>query len=142
MLSVALKAELPSSPVVIIFSAWLRYAFVHVQGTASQWDWRRVQQQLLTVHLSSPGLQLRLLSKLEEVAAHLINTARVRDSSSSSNSISSQYMLTMQPTPVSIADSVRMQRVLEPHMQRCGNVLVLDCLHALEHIADMRLRIR
>jgi hypothetical protein len=54
-----------------------------VQGTASQWDWRRVQQQLLALHLSSPGLQLRLLSKLEEVAAHLINTARVRSSSSS-----------------------------------------------------------
>jgi hypothetical protein len=65
---------------------------VHVQGTASQWDWRRVQQQLLTVHLSSPGLQLRLLSKLEEVAAHLINTARVRGSSSSGSN--RQYMLT------------------------------------------------
>jgi hypothetical protein len=49
-----------------------------VQGTASQWDWRRVQQQLLNVHLSTPGLQLRLLSKLEEAATHLINTTRVR----------------------------------------------------------------
>ncbi|WIA12032.1 hypothetical protein OEZ85_012112 [Tetradesmus obliquus] len=47
------------------------------KGTATQWDWRRVEQQLLAVHLSTPGLQLRLLGKLEEAAGHLINTARV-----------------------------------------------------------------
>lgn len=52
-------------------------ACAHVQGTATQWDWRRVEQQLLAVHLSTPGLQLRLLGKLEEAAGHLINTARV-----------------------------------------------------------------
>lgn len=43
------------------------------------WDWRRVQQQLLQLHLTTPGLQLRLLNKQEEAAAHIIHTARVSE---------------------------------------------------------------
>lgn len=51
-----------------------------VQGIASHLDWRRVSSLLLGLHLSTPGLQLRLLSKQEDAATHVINTARVRDS--------------------------------------------------------------
>eukprot|EP00878_Enallax_costatus_P032612 GHUV01035856.1.p1 GENE.GHUV01035856.1~~GHUV01035856.1.p1 ORF type:complete len:185 (+),score=66.53 GHUV01035856.1:546-1100(+) len=47
------------------------------QGGVSQLDWRRANSLLLQIHLSTPGLQLRLLSKQEEVATHIINTARV-----------------------------------------------------------------
>jgi hypothetical protein len=37
-----------------------------------------VQGLVLELHLATPGLQLRLLNKLEDVALHLLNTARVR----------------------------------------------------------------
>lgn len=49
-----------------------------VQGGVSRLDWRRTSSLLLELHLSTPGLHLRLLGKQEEVATHLINTARVR----------------------------------------------------------------
>lgn len=50
-----------------------------VQGGVSHLDWRRACSLLLELHLSTPGLQLRLLSKQDEVASHIINTARVRE---------------------------------------------------------------
>lgn len=48
------------------------------QGGVCPTDWRRVQGLVLELHLATPGLQLRLLNKLEDVALHLLNTARVR----------------------------------------------------------------
>jgi hypothetical protein len=47
-------------------------------GGGAGLDWRAVSQQLLSLHLATPGLQLRQMTKLEEAATHILNTARVR----------------------------------------------------------------
>lgn len=46
-------------------------------AAATGLDWRRVNQRLLQLHLTTPGLQLRVMMKQEEAAAHVLHTARV-----------------------------------------------------------------
>lgn len=54
-----------------------------VQGTACTLDWRRCHADLLALHMATPGLQLRLLVKQEEAAAHIIHSALVCSSGGS-----------------------------------------------------------